>query len=158
MSSPPRRDATEWLDLAQPKMFTTPPLEPLDVAPFIGVGKRTLAADASGAVYVLDFAKGTRELVMSASGCSARLRRYDFGASDSERYLFFACVKPGPPNTVSETFEWGELVDTKTHALLRTKLRPVARFSDDTLVLWSERALAAEIAASPGDVFVYRAP
>lgn len=149
--------AAGWVDLRAPRLWSSPDLVPLAIAAFAGVRERTLAevpgTAAARDVILLDFDKGTRELVARVTDCPGGLGELADDDGRGLRWLVLACMTPPKKHTVARTLVWTEIIDTERRARWRTPLLPEVVFKDGVVVLSSRRALAAETAAAPSDLF-----
>jgi hypothetical protein len=151
------RMAGRWLDLPGTRLYTTPRLRPLAIAAFAGVESLTLAEDKqdkASSVYLLDFEKGTRELVAKVTDCPGPLGELrEDRAHGRRRYLILACMTTPPYGSVAQDLVWAEIVDTEGRVRLRTTLMPEIFFPDGVVVLSSRRRLSAESKTAPGELF-----
>ncbi|MBX3190895.1 MAG: hypothetical protein KF819_28125 [Labilithrix sp.] len=155
------RTVARWIDMPRTRILTTPHLRPMAIASFAGVESLTLAEDKakSPSVYLLDFEKGTRELVVKINDCPGTIGelRQD-RVRGRQRLLILACMTPETKHTIGQDLIWAEIIDTERRVRFRTPLMPEIFFPDGLVVLSTRRRMAAESKTAPGELFSVELP
>jgi hypothetical protein len=158
-----KKTAEQWLDLTEKKIWQTEPLRPIGVAAFAGVGEIALAqGDGTKDVFVLNFRKGSRELLGEIDDCPGQLselgEHQDHEEPRTPRYLVLGCLTPPAPNSVTQYVIWSEVLDIASRIRYRSARLPEVLFDDGWVVLSDRRRLSAESRATMGPLHTVRIP
>lgn len=144
---------TRWIDMHERKAWTSPPLHPVALAPFAGLGARFVVEDKPGEVAIVDVDAGTREIVGETKCPGEIIELRDPGTVENTRFLVIGCSTGQPKHVAGTLLLWAEILDRDTKTRLRTVLMPEVVFADGYALLSSRRLMLAETRNMPSELF-----
>lgn len=145
--------AKRWIDVRERRMWTSPPLRPVALAAFAGVGPRFVVEDKPGEIAIVDVEAGTRETVGETKCPGELVELRDPGTVENTRFLIVACTAGQPKSVAATGLLWAEILDRETRTRLRTLLLPEVIFADGYALLSARRLMMAEARTVPSELF-----
>lgn len=134
-----RRSSTWWLDMQGARIWTSPPMDPLEHA---SVARDTLVVlQDPPRLARVDFSRGTVQPLMPAPPCPGG--ELAFGERARDR-ITLTCQVQRDPHLYVFTHQWTLVVDLGLRRAWRTPLYPEALLEDGSVLLSDRDATAAE--------------